>query len=397
MRKMLPLLFVASACSSGGAVSPDGPKSEEARSGIQAPPSLEGLQLQQTYPALPPGKEVHYCQYFVLPDRAIDVQRVEHSYTPGGHHVILYPTDLHPADVAGRQGVFDCEEVPDRGDVGFGYVGAGTEGSVEYPPGVAIHYEERAVVLLESHMLNLTTEPLDVDYRVNLWFATETVHDHVGTIFFYDNHIRVPARDRASVSMSCAVPQDVKVLALVPHMHVRGTFLSAALRAPGGEESHLLSQTDWSALEPHRYDPPLSVSAGARFEFTCDYENPDPFDIVEGSSKTDNEMCLLIGSYYPRLDPAFEFCIEEGSGPRYAGTRTCAESFACFSQSKDPFATDQCALDTCPAAGQAFNDFFNCAARECFFAGRCAAGGCAGCALERCGEEIAACQTRGCE
>jgi hypothetical protein len=398
MRTILaPVLFLAFACSSG-ASKPESAGPAEARSGVAAPPAREGVQLQQTFPALPPGKEVHYCQYFVLPERAIDVQRVEHSYTPGGHHVILYPTKLHPADVAGRLGVFDCDDgAPNRGDAGFGYVGAGTEGSLEYPTGVAYHYDERAVVLLESHMLNLTTDPLDVDYRVNLWFATEPVRDHVGTIFFYDNHILIPARDHASVAMSCAVPRDVKVLALAPHMHVRGTFLEASLRGASGEEQHLLSQTDWSALEPTRYDPPMRVSAGDRFEFTCDYDNPDPFDVFEGSSKTDDEMCLLIGSYYPRIDSSFEFCIEKGSGPRYSGTRTCAESLACFVQADNPFDTDQCAIDTCPAAGQAFNDFFNCTARECFFAGACDADDCAACALEHCGGEMATCQATGCQ
>lgn len=391
------ILLLVTACGTEAA-EPGKPAPSEARSGITAPPAPEGIQLQQTYAGLPAGEEVHYCQYYVLPDRALDVQRFEHSYTSGGHHVILYPTDLRPSDVAGRPEVFDCDEgAPNRGDVGFGYVGAGTEGSVEYPPGVAYHYEASSVVLLESHMLNLGDEPIDVDYRVNLWFATGPVQSHVGTIFFYDNHIKIPAGGSASVEMSCEVPSDVNVLALVPHMHVHGTFLDASLRRVDGELHHLLSQSDWSAPEPQRYDPPMRVSAGERFEFGCDYRNTDAFDVLEGPSKTKNEMCLLIGSYYPRIDSSFEFCIQEGSGPRYEGTKTCAESFACFAAATDPFATDDCALNTCPASGQVFNDFFNCAARECFFAGVCDAGDCGGCALERCGGEIAACQAAGCD
>jgi hypothetical protein len=366
--------------------------------GLEAPAGESGVQLRQSF-ALERGKEVHYCQYYVLPERAVDVARFEHSYTDGGHHIILYPTDLSPEEIADHPSVFDCNEVPNRGDRGFAYVGGRREAELAYPPGTAWRFRPGQIVMLESHMLNVTSSELDVDYRLNLWYATEAVTAGVGTIFFYDNQIYIPEQGRYTANMRCQVPADIQVLSLTPHMHVRGTSFRTRLVGRPEGPLELVGSEDWANTDPTTYEPPLEVAAGQRFEFSCDYENPDTRPIIEGPSKTDNEMCLLTGSYYPKLDFQFEFCMEPGSGPLLDGSQTCGESFGCFvSNGADPVAAEKCATSTCAGSSQAFNDFFACAAQNCFFPGKCnGPNGCQACTLESCAAEIGACQAAGCE
>jgi hypothetical protein len=319
----------------------------------------------------------------------------------------LYPTDLTAADIAKYPSVFDCDTfMPNRGNQGFGYVGGGTSGSQTYPTGVAWHFDAGQVVMLESHMLNLDDTPLDVDYRVNLWYATEPVTEHVGTIFFYDNDMYIPPGGRYTANMHCGVPADIHVVSLAPHMHVRGTHFTSSLSgSPLAAPMPLVSSDDWAAIEPTRYSPPLDVAKGQQFDVSCDYVNPDPKAIASGPSKTNNEMCLLIGSYYPKQDFPFEFCSLPGSGPTYDGTATCADTFACFTKSGDPFGVEaqKCVTNTCKGSSQAFDDFFNCAAQKCFFPGKCGGsdGGvpgsdCAACTVQECAQEISACQQATC-
>jgi hypothetical protein len=392
--RLVTLLSLAAlaACSNDNDTSggdPDG----GAPAALEAPPDGEGVQLRMSY-TLAPG-EVHDCQYFVLPEADLAVGRFEHAYTSGGHHIILYPTDLAPDEVEPSQlEVFDCDLMPNRGDVGFAYASAGTMNGEEYPAGVARRFAGQ-VVLLESHMLNTGDAPVDVDVRLNLWFAQGAVEQEVGTLFFYDNHILVPAGGTASAHMSCAVPADIHVSSLASHMHVRGTHFAARAHSQARSDT-LIETSDWNLTEPTRFDPALTIAGGQTIDFDCDYRNPDGAPVIEGPSKLDNEMCLLIGTYWPRIDFPFEFCMGEGSGPVLDGDQTCGESFGCLAGAADPVAAESCAVDTCAGSSAAFNDFFACVALECFFPGRCDGSDCNACMFERCAPAVDACQSAGC-
>jgi pimeloyl-ACP methyl ester carboxylesterase len=384
----------------GGDDERSGPDAGEAA--LAMPPGAQGLQLRQSFGPLAAGAETHKCQYFVLPDRAIDVARFEHTYTLGGHHIILYPTKLSVDDVAEHPGVFDCEDVPNRIEAGLAYVGAATSGELAYPEGVARRFEANEVVLLESHMLNVQEHPIDVDYRLNLWFADEPVEHRVGTIFFYDNTLYIPPASSGSAQMSCRAPEDIHVLGLIPHMHVRGTHYESFLqRADQSAPEPLVSTDDWAELKLAAFDPPLLVSEGDRIEFRCEYENAADHPVVEGGSKNDNEMCLMIGYYYPKLDTDFELCLNPGSGPVFEGDLSCGDAFGCFMSAADPIEAERCVTQTCEASSAASNDFFSCVTLRCFLEGQCTGTAsdpdCQSCAIAECSDAIGPCFSASCE
>ena len=49
------------------------------------------------------------------------------------------------------------------------------------------------------------------------------------------------------------------------------------------------------------FTPGLHVAAAATLDYHCDYHNDEARDVYQGARSTD-EMCMLIGSYYP-ADP----------------------------------------------------------------------------------------------
>jgi len=69
-------------------------------------------------------------------------------------------------------------------------------------------------------------------------------------------------------------------------------------------------------------------------DYYCDYENGEDHDIFQGPRSTD-EMCMLIGSYYP-ADPATANCLEPESdhlAAEWVGNReaSCAQTLDCIS------------------------------------------------------------------
>ena len=362
---------------------------------LQSPPEGEGVQLQHSY-QLEPGGEVYYCQYYILPEAGLAVGRYEHTLTAGGHHITLYDTNLTPEDVDPAElEVFDCNTIVNHSALRHAYVGAGTTGEEVYPAGVGRRFEGQ-VVMLESHMLNAGEHTLAVDYRVNLWF-TDEVEQEVGSLFFYDPHILIEGNSRFGARMSCGVPADIQVAGLAMHMHTRGARFEVRLRGASGGTMPIAQTTNWDVTEPTRFDPPLAVSAGDKIEFDCDYQNDDPHPVTEGPSKNDNEMCLLLGSYWPRIDdPAFDVCAHKGSGPLLDGTATCGESLTCLAGTTDPVAAEACAIDTCAGSSEAFNDLYSCIWLDCYNPGLCPDGDCSACMFEACSPEIGVCQETGC-
>ena len=64
----------------------------------------------------------------------------------------------------------------------------------------------------------------------------------------------------------------------------------------------LYQNTSWQQVPVTRFDGGLAVPARSWIDYWCDYANPESRDVYQGTRSTD-EMCMLIGSYYP-ADPA---------------------------------------------------------------------------------------------
>lgn len=387
--------IVAAAAACGGDSSPGNPDAAGAPDAapatlLEPPPTGEGIQLEMAA-TIAPGEEITYCQYYVLPAGAgIDVDHFEHRYSDGSHHMLLFPTTLTAAEVAMDLDRFVCSSRGDLKNLGVAYGAQEPEGEMRYPAGVAMHFENEAVVLLQAHYINTGDTPIDAQVLVNLWFATVPVTDYAGTIFYYDWAILVPpAPGTSTVRMQCIVPDDITMLFASSHMHRRGVgyrswLTGGALPAP--LELHMTSQ--WEP-DPTNFEPPLQITAGQVIEYECDFQNDLAQTVIEGSSAETNEMCMFVAGYYPKMSDAAELCFVDGSGPIRSGTKTCAETLTCMQGSADAVAQEQCIIDTCEASSVPFNNFVFCLIRN----------NCVGdptCIANNCPTEYNACNTATC-
>jgi hypothetical protein len=108
----------------------------------------------------------------------------------------------------------------------------------------------------------------------------------------------------------------------------------------------------------------LAVTAGSKLDYACDYRNTGRAPIYMGPRTTD-EMCMLIGSFYP-ADPRTSRCLDEAS-PRYGGewigqgTATCQQAMGCVQQAQGDFAAiTDCMLAASPSVSRESSDFLRC-------------------------------------
>jgi hypothetical protein len=386
MHKWSAVLILVAACgdnTDGGGPTPGG--------GILEPPDPDaGIQLALVHP-LAPGEEIHWCKYVVL-DRAIDVGRFEHAYTEGSHHVIAYTTPFTAATVP-LQGDFDCEGGANQTFNGVGYVGATPVGELALPDGVGLHFDAGAVVLLEGHYLNPTDAPLEGEVALNLFDTGSPPTQQAGTLFFYDNNIYVPANGSATARMHCEIPQPINVISLLSHMHSRGIRYQAK-----ANDIQILATDDWLNPEPMVLGTPMQLAAGTSIDYFCEFKDTTGTAVMEGPSKDTNEMCMLIGMYWPRLDFGHELCAAPGSGSVFDGTQTCGQTLGCMQNAgADALTAEQCIVNTCRASSGAVNAVQGCVFQNCVVADKCEGGDCSACMVAECGGELGACQQATCQ
>jgi hypothetical protein len=380
------LLLLLAACGADGDDDPADPVD-----GLAAPPDGEGVQLRSSL-HLEPGTEAYDCRYLALPDQPIEIARFEHAYTPGAHHMLLYPTRFRPDEVELDRS-FDCTAGGDLGQTGILYGGSRPEGALPYPDGVAVKQPAGAVVLLESHYLNASEAPLDADVRVNLWYAAAPTTVEAGTLFLRDWAIYLPpAPSEGSAAMSCEIPSPISLYYAVSHMHRRGMAFSSRLVRADEPSRPLYSSTSWADPLPQPYQPLFELEAGDRIEFDCTYRNDLSSPVGEGRSADKDEMCVFIAGYWPRLPVESELCLTAGSGPILEGAKSCEETVSCMLDAGvgDRIGGQACIADTCAGSAGSLSSFLVCVeANDCW--------GSESCVDAHCRAEWSACSAASCE
>lgn len=153
-------------------------------------------------------------------------------------------------------------------------------------------------------------------------------------LFLYNPFIYVGANGEGRARMQCPVHTDITIQNVQSHMHARGIGYEASIM---GEASPFYTNTAWEGVPVKDFGAGLKVKAGSFFDYHCDYKNAGMNDVFQGPRSTD-EMCMLIGSYYP-ADPYTSNCQRETDVPLGSkvtgadwvgnGAATCSETFSC--------------------------------------------------------------------
>jgi len=349
---------------------------------LDPPPEGKGVQYQMTT-KLEPGTEVEHCKFVQAPAEGMYVNRDEVRFTQGSHHFLLYETPYTTIPTKGEDGaaidssgVFDCSAGATQNfqvtKLIAGSQNADGDAFLSFPSDVAMPVEPGRVLLMNAHYINATAGVLEPEVRVNLYtIPKEQVKEEGDILFWYNAFIKVGAKSTGRANMKCQIQDDITLMNVQSHMHARGTGYEAKI--VGSEPFY--TNAKWEDVPVKSFDGGMKIAAGTWIDYRCDYNNAAASDVFQGPRSTD-EMCMLIGSYYP-ASPGTSNCAADPAAPGQTGnlgaewvgngTKTCAATMGCVQQavtgSGDVFQNiTTCMMDSDPAVSKEMSD-----ALRCFF------------------------------
>ena len=270
----------------------DLPPLPEYSSGWQLPrqPDLV-LKMRDRPFHIPATGSVEY-QYFVVDphfeeDRWVSASQVIPGNRPTVHHCILF---VRP---------------PDGSDVrGVGYLTGYVPGqrSFSLPPGYARKVPAGSKFVFQMHYTPNGVEQEDLT-QVGMTFIPDSEVTHeVFTLLGIDQEFEIPP-NAADYTVHVNVgwfPKRAELLAIVPHMHVRGKGFQAITRQ--GEQTEVLLDVpryDFNWQHVYELSKPLKLDSIDKLEFTARFDNsrsnpanPDPSQTVYWGDQTWEEMAV---------------------------------------------------------------------------------------------------------
>jgi peroxiredoxin len=206
------------------------------------------------------------------------------------HHctVFLKPPDTDEAKVAGKLGSF-C----------LAATAPGTP-PLLLPDGMAKRIPAGWRLLFVVHYTPVGTVQQDRTSIGLLFTDPKTVKKEVATHLLYDEGLVIPPHvANHVVEKSWEAPADVLLLAMFPHMHLRGKSFRYEALYPDGKREVLLEVPRYDFNWQHRYvlAEPKRLPAGTRVRCVARYDNsadnpsnPDPSATVRAGKQTTDEM-----------------------------------------------------------------------------------------------------------
>jgi hypothetical protein len=190
---------------------------------------------------------------------------------------------------------------------GFFAVYVPGNGAVHYPEGFARLLPKGTTLMFQMHYTPSGAVAMD-QTRLGLKFAKEPPRHIVRAAGITSRGLRIPAgaSDHA-ISARAPVPRDVMVLALMPHMHLRGkAFKFEAIYDDGRREVMLdVPRYDFDWQLRYEYREPLRLAKGSFIRATGRFDNsednprnPDPLVTVRFGPQTTDEMMSGLIEYY---------------------------------------------------------------------------------------------------
>lgn len=249
------------------------------------------LQMRDRPFHVPASGTVEY-QYFVVDphfeeDRWVSSAQVIPGNRPTVHHCIVFI------------------RAPDGSDVrGVGYLTGYVPGqrSFSLPPGYARRVPAGSKFVFQMHYTPNGVEQLDLT-QLGMTFIPESELTHeVFTLIGIDQEFEIPphATDYPVHGHVGWVPQRAELLAIIPHMHVRGKAFQAASRK--GDTTELLLDVpryDFNWQHVYELSKPMKLDSVDQLEFTARFDNsrknpanPDPSQTVTWGDQTWEEMAI---------------------------------------------------------------------------------------------------------
>ncbi len=216
------------------------------------------------------------------------------------HHVLVF---ARPPGQRGRGGS------DSSGDGVTGFFAAYVPGNTFqiYPEGFAKPLPAGSRLRLQIHYTPNGTATED-QMRIGFRFAKGAPRHRIHVVGVANPLLRIPpGAPNHEETASLPVPREARILALMPHLHVRGkAFRFETLDADGDRRTLLeVPRYDFNWQLSYRFEQPVSIRNGTRIRATAWYDNstgnpanPDPTQEVRWGEQTFEEMMLGYVEYY---------------------------------------------------------------------------------------------------
>lgn len=242
---------------------------------------------------------IPYQRFWVEPNFTEEKWVVAAEAQPGNrevvHHIIVY---VHPNGKGTREHEFFCAYVP----------GLRMQ---QFEPGIAKRIPAGSALRFEMHYTPVGTPQTDLS-RVGFIFTDpdKVTHEiktlHVGNSRF---ELKPNKKDQEVTARSGASPPNLQLIAMSPHMHLRGQAFRYEAIFPDGSREILLDvpnydfnwQTQYRLKEPREFPPGTRLFCTAKFDNSEEnLANPDPSATVRWGDQSWDEMML---GYYDVMFP----------------------------------------------------------------------------------------------
>ncbi|HEY1676960.1 MAG TPA: thiol-disulfide isomerase [Candidatus Sulfotelmatobacter sp.] len=271
--------------------------------------------FQLPHPFQVPASGIVEYQYVIIPTgftKDMWVQAAEARPTDRSvvHHIIAYLREPGSNYFKGQKpGVFFEAPPPkqdDKNDTSalasdflIGY--APGQPAEILPPGQAKLIKAGSDIVLEVHYTPNGKATTD-QTRVGLLFAKEPPKERVLTLSAVNGTFKIPPGDPDyRVDATFDIPQDVRLISLHPHMHMRGKDFEYRIVFPDGKTDTLLKVPayNWRWQLWYNLPEPITLPKGSKIECTAHFdnspnnpENPDPTKTVIWGQMNSDEMMV---------------------------------------------------------------------------------------------------------
>jgi mono/diheme cytochrome c family protein len=239
--------------------------------------------------------------YFTVPSNFTEDKYIAAMEARAGdlsvvHHIVIY--------------VRDPKERPTKQDIGTGLLGALSPGNTPFvaQPGTAKLIKAGANIVFQMHYTPSGKVTKDRS-MIGLKFAKGPVEKVITTTAAWDPSFTIPAgAENHEVKAVYPVEEDIEIVSLMPHMHLRGKDYLYRAIYPDGRSEILLNVPRYDFGWQVYYYPkkPIRVPKGSRIETVAHYDNstknalnPDPTKPVRFGEQTWEEMMNGFFDYVP--------------------------------------------------------------------------------------------------
>ncbi len=180
------------------------------------------------------------------------------------------------------------------------------------PPGTAKRVPAGSDLVFEIHYTPIGRPVVDRSALGLIFADGPAEHEVVMRGIRADDFAIPPGHPAYPVAASFAFDRPIRLLAMLPHMHVRGKDFTYTAVYPDGRRTILLSVPayDFAWQATYRLAEPLALPAGTRIECLAHFDNspanpsnPDPTATVRWGDQTWDEMMMGYVDYYEEDDP----------------------------------------------------------------------------------------------